>query len=96
MPFTKGIKKIAGRKKGTSNVVTRDIKEAFKNLLEMNLENMTEWLQRIALKNPDTAFDLMLKLAEYNIPKLSRSELTGKEGNDLGITINRTVVSKKV
>jgi len=49
---------------------------------------MDRWLQRVAegdevlgLKpDPAKALDLMQKLSEYHIPKLARTEVTGKDG----------------
>jgi hypothetical protein len=96
MAFKKGKPKTGGRKKGVTNVVQKDIKEAFKRLLENNLDNMTIWIEKIGKKNPSYAFTLMLQLAEYNIPKLSRAEMTGTDGADLTMNIVRTVISKKV
>jgi len=84
MPFKKGSKKIpnSGKKKGTVNKATKDIKEAYKNLIEMNLENMTAWLEQIASKDPAKAIMIISELSEYVIPKLARTEMTGKDGKD--------------
>lgn len=75
----KGIKKIpgSGRKKGTVNKVTIEIRESFRMLLESNVDQMSEWLQRVAAVDPAKALNIMLDLAEYHIPKLQRTELTG-------------------
>ena len=67
-----------GRPKGTSL-----IREAYQNLTEMNLENMSLWIQQIGAEDPAKAFDLMLKMSEFVLPKLNRTELTGQDGDDL-------------
>ena len=67
-------KKYGGRKKGTPNKVTKDIKNAFRQLIESNIDNLSEWLNSIAKENPEKAFDLILKLSEYVTPKLNRTE----------------------
>jgi len=74
--FKKGEKRPAnaGRRKGTANKQTRDIKEAYKMLIEDNLPNLTIWLKRIARKNPEKAIYILSDLSEYVIPKLSRTE----------------------
>jgi len=72
-----------GRPKGASNKVTRDIRSAYQQLVEFNLENMSTWLAHIAADNPEKAFELMIKLSEYVIPKMQRTEVTGKDGKDL-------------
>jgi hypothetical protein len=71
--FKKGEAK--GRPKGVENKTTRDIKEAFKNLIEMNLDNMTIWLKKVAAKNPAQALFIISNLAEYTTPKLARSQV---------------------
>lgn len=72
-----------GRPKGASNKDTRKIKDAFHMLLENNLDNMTEWLGKIAAKDPVKATELMLRLSEFIVPKLARTEVTGSDGEDL-------------
>jgi len=85
MPFTPGDPNINknGRPPGSPNKQTRDIRQAYQNLVEMNLENMTTWLASVAAEDPEKAMDLMLKLSEYIIPKLARQELVGNDGADL-------------
>lgn len=73
----------AGKKPGTPNKVTKEIRTAYQNLVEMNLDNMTVWLSQVAAEDPNKAMDLMLRLSEYIIPKLARQELTGKDGEEL-------------
>jgi len=65
-----------GRPKGIPNKATRDIKEAYKQLIEKNLDNMTDWLERIAETDPDKAIRIMADLSEYVIPKLARTDHT--------------------
>ena len=72
-----------GRPKGTKNKTTVAIREAYQNLVEMNLENMSLWIGQVAADNPEKAMDLMIKLSEYVIPKLARTEVTGANGEDL-------------
>lgn len=82
--------KTGGRKKGTPNKSTIEIREAYQKLVEGNLDNMTKWLDTIAKDNPEKAMDMMLKLSEYMIPKLARQEIVGDGGEDLfkNITLN--------
>lgn len=72
-----------GRPTGSKNVATGLIRSAYQQLTENNVENMTVWLQRIAEDDPKTAFELMLKMSEFIIPKIARTEVTGAEGADL-------------
>ncbi len=73
----------AGRKPGTKNKATKQIREAYQKLTEDNLDNMNRWLMQTAQEDPAKAMDLMLKLSEYIIPKLARQEITGQDGEDL-------------
>jgi hypothetical protein len=72
-----------GRPKGVPNKSTKQIREAYQKLTEDNLENMSIWLAQIAADDPKSALDMMLRLSEYIIPKLARTEVTGNEGQDL-------------
>ena len=73
----------AGRKPGTKNKATKQIREAYQKLTEDNLDNMTLWLTQIAAENPEKAMQLMLNLSEFIIPKLARQEVVGNDGEDL-------------
>ena len=70
-----GLRAGAGRKSGSPNKVTSEIREAFRALVESNLENMKHWLETVAQKSPEKALDIMIQLSEYNIPKLARTEI---------------------
>ncbi len=69
--FKKGEAK--GKPKGALNHTTRDIKEAYRLLIENNLDNMTIWIERIAEKDPARAMNIILSLSEFVIPKLARN-----------------------
>jgi hypothetical protein len=69
-----------GRPKGVPNKSTAIVREAIANLLERNAPNMDKWLKQVAADDPYKALDLMNKLSEYHIPKLARTEVTGKDG----------------
>ena len=84
-----------GRPKGAVNKSTGMVREAIATLLERNAEKMDEWLQLVAYGDdslgikpaPDKALDIMQKMAEYHIPKLARTEVTGKDGDDLKVVV---------
>jgi hypothetical protein len=80
-----------GRNKGVPNKVTMEIKEAFKNLIELNTPNMISWMQDIADKDPAKALSLCADLAEFVVPKLARTEtkVTG-EITHKGLVIERS------
>ena len=72
----------AGRKPGIPNKVTTRAKEAFADLLENNADKLQSWLDDIATNEkhgPKAAFECLLQIAEFNIPKLARTEVVGDE-----------------
>lgn len=79
-----------GRVKGVPNKVTADVRQAIARLAEGNVEKCQGWLDRIAIEDPDKAFDLFLKMLEYHVPKLARSELTGKGGGAIIVHLAAT------
>lgn len=95
MTFKKGDIKPpnSGKKKGTENKVTKDTKEAVRKLIENNLDNMTLWLEKVAAKNPEKAMYIIVNLLEYSIPKLQRTEVTGKDGEKF-VPENTTITFK--
>ena len=76
-----------GRKKGTPNKVKSDARQALGFLLENNLEHIQDWIDETAngvvdqdgkiLVKPDPAgaFDMLMKLCEYVLPKLARVDV---------------------
>ena len=72
-----------GRPKGSKNIQTKRMKEAFASLIEGNLDNLNRWLQHTAQDDPKAALDIILKMSERFVPKLSQTQLTDGEGGDL-------------
>jgi len=84
MPFEKGVSgNPAGKPKGAANKTTNKIREAFQNLIEANLDNMTLWLTQVAADDPKGALDLLNKMAEYTTPKLARVENSHEAADEL-------------
>ncbi len=82
----KGGKKTGGRPKGVPNKATQNAREAIARLVEGNADRMQEWLDRIAEEEgPMAAWRCMSDVIEYHVPKLSRTELTGKDGGAVRI-----------
>lgn len=81
--------KYGGRQKGSQNLITKDIRLAFKNLVENNTDNMIEWLDRIAITDPDKAIRIVMDMAEYNIPKLARTEIVEEKTIKFKVTVKK-------
>ncbi len=64
----------AGRKTGTPNKVNADTKYAVADLIAGNMPKLQIWLDKVAENDPAKAFDLLVKMMEFSIPKLSRTE----------------------
>lgn len=78
MPFKGGDHNInrEGRKKGSQNQYTKQIKEAFGMLLEGNLDNLSTWLSQVAADDPKAALDIMMRMSERFVPKLRQTDIT--------------------
>lgn len=77
-----------GRKPGVPNKATTNAREAFARLVDANVERVQGWLDQIATTDgPKAALDIFLKMAEFHVPKLARSEVTGKDGEPLLPTV---------
>ncbi len=81
----------AGRPPGIPNKATADARRAIAEFVDGNAHRLTEWLQAVSNGDPDNgikpnpakAFELFQSVVEYHVPKLNRTELTGKEGAPL-------------
>ena len=81
MARDKGCEKVGGRIKGTPNKATQNAREAIASFVEGNVDRLNGWLDSIAADDPKAAFNCFMDVVEYHIPKLARTELTGKDGN---------------
>lgn len=72
-----------GRKKGQINKATADVRKTIALIAERKVLEVEKWLNRVGRKSPDKALELYLKMIEYHIPKLTRSEHTGADGAPL-------------
>lgn len=72
MPFEQGKKKTGGRVKGMPNVVTRDLRETVRELVEGNAERIRQDIEQLT---PLERVNAWIKLSEFVLPKLQRSEM---------------------
>lgn len=73
-----------GSRKGVPNKATQTAREAIAAFVDKNAPRLEGWLDEIAEKQgPQAAYRCVLDLLEYHVPKLARTELTGKDGTEL-------------
>jgi len=77
MAFEKNDKRInrAGRPVGALNRSTEQMKLNLARATNNTLNHLSEDLEKIRKKDPQKAIELALKLMEYTLPKLSRTEV---------------------
>lgn len=76
---------------GSANKSTEQVRRAVAELLTLSAPKMVGWLQLVAdgdeekgvKADPGKAIDLVLKAAEYHIPKLARTEHSGLDGEPI-------------
>ena len=76
----KGSSKTGGRELGTPNKATGIARIAFANFVDNNSDKLQQWLDEIATNDkhgPKVAFDCLMQVAEFHVPKLSRVEQVG-------------------
>jgi hypothetical protein len=84
----------AGRKKGVPNRATRNAREAIALLIDSNIDRLQGWLDEIAAKQGALAsMRCFIDLLEYNLPRLSRAELTVERPEKKGKIIDSRLLS---
>lgn len=77
-------KKFGGRKKGTPNKDIKILRERINNLLDNHFGELEEDFKSLT---PKERIDAYIKLLEYAVPKLSRTEISNKPFKQIvGIT----------
>lgn len=79
-------RKTGGRAKGVPNKATATAREAIANFVDGNAHRLQGWLDEIAASDgPKAAWQCFNDLVEYHVPKLQRTEITGKDGGAIVI-----------
>ena len=68
--------KTGGRSKGTPSKVTAQVREAIAQFAKANVGKLQTWLDAVAARDPAKAADLFVRVLEYHVPKLARTEPT--------------------
>ena len=81
--FNKETASEAGKRscrKGKPNKATRELRETVKAILESYAETMEEDLKAL---EPKDRLNILVRLLEFAIPKLTRGEMTGPDGGPM-------------
>ena len=73
--FKKG-NKLGGRKPGSKNKTTEEIRSKFSELLENNLETIQKDLDKL---EPEERLKIILSLSKFVLPTLKTTELKGNK-----------------
>lgn len=96
MPFEQGHSIPGGRPKGVGNKSTEAIRSAFAMLVEDNLSNMQDWLDRTAATSPAKALEIISDLAQYSLPKMKHVDANIELGDSLIQKVTIEVNAKRI
>ena len=89
--FEAGHKLAKGRPKGALNRSTEMMKLTIARAIDNTLNTLSTDLEKIKKKDPERAIELALKLMEFALPKLSRTEMKAEiEQKIQAINVNIT------
>ena len=82
-----------GRPKGIPNKATKNAREAISAFVDNQAPRLERLLDRIEAENgPKAAFDCIVDVLEFGVPKLARTEVTGANGGPQNINVNLKLV----
>jgi hypothetical protein len=99
MAFEKNDKRInrAGRPVGALNRSTEQMKLNLARATNNTLNYLSEDLEKIRKKDPEKAIELALKLMEYTLPKLSRTEMRAEIDtriHAINVNVNQKIINE--
>jgi hypothetical protein len=96
MAFQKGHKLATGRPKGAINRSTEMMKLTIARAVDNTLNTLSADLEKIRKDDPERAIELALKLMEFTLPKLSRTEMRAEIDQRIqSISVNITKSGSK-
>jgi hypothetical protein len=93
MAFEKGHKLAKGRPKGAVNRSTEMMKVTIARAVDNTLNTLSADLDKIRKNDPERAIELALKLMEFTLPKLSRTEMKAEieqKIQSINVNINKS------
>ena len=95
--FEAGNKIAKGRPPGALNRSTEQMKLTLARAANNTLNNIAEDLEKIRKKDPERAIELSLKMMEYVLPKLARTEVRAEietRVHDINVNIQQNAVDE--
>jgi hypothetical protein len=81
---TSGLKRGGQKGRIGPNKATKSAREAIAAFVDQQTPRLNRLLEQIEQQDgPAAAFRCIMDTVEYHVPKLARTELTGKDGADL-------------
>ena len=77
-----------GRKAGTPNKATKDIRDAFTLLIENNIDTLQEDLNGL---EPKQRVKLLLDMAQFVVPKMKSVDLKADKAETITIDFNESI-----
>jgi len=90
----KGLPKTGGRKKGSVNKVTANMRETIDTFLSENFDDMKLQFEMLEPRDKINAY---IRLLEFTVPKLNRTqnEITGANGGPIQTTVIKFIDDSK-
>jgi hypothetical protein len=86
--FQPGHSKLGGRSKGSENKVTSDVRQAYADLLNNNLDKLQNDLDSL---KPYQRLQVILKLSEFVVPRLQNVEADLNQAREIIIRDETTL-----
>lgn len=79
MGFKKGKQKTGGRKEGTPNKTTKELRKLYQDFFETNFPKLQIWFDEVSKENPVQAISLFLRISKFVIPDLQRIDVENSQ-----------------
>ena len=90
MSFQAGREKTGGRKEGTPNKTTKELKSFLIDFLDHNSNKLQECFNTLYIKHPERAIGLFIKMSKLVLPQSNKDMPSSEKGNyDSVIIIDR-------
>ena len=76
----RGVQNLKGREPGKPNIVTQEVRNSFANLLEKNITQIDEDIQKL---KPYERIRVILELAKFVVPTLKQMEVNENLGREV-------------